>query len=46
MLHVTDHFPHLANYENNNAKEMITKTQDLDVEVMCAQIEEVADNLK
>ena len=43
---VTDHLPHLANYDNDSANEMITKSQDLDVEAMCAQIEDVAVNLK
>ena len=41
-----DHLPHLANYDNDNAKEMITKTQELDAEAMHAQIEEVTDDLK
>lgn len=45
-LHVTDHLSDLANYDNDNANETTTKTQDLDVEAMCAQIEEVADDLK
>ena len=35
-LHDTDHLPHLANYDDDNANEMITKIQELDVEEMRA----------
>ena len=45
-LHVADHPSDLSHYDNDNANETIARSQYLDVEAMCAEIQEVADDLK